>query len=92
MNLKLFFRLLGAPGQANRKASYAWHIHPLFTAKQIQCMTFMLQLDSYEDVKGNAEAIYTRLADKSMPMDETKPWPDEWISLFRRWIDEGCAP
>jgi hypothetical protein len=75
--MKLLNRLLRFTKQANRKASYAMHIRPLFTVKQIQCMTFMFQLDSYEDVKSNAESIYTRLADKSMPMDETKPWPDE---------------
>jgi hypothetical protein len=75
----------------NRPASYALHIRPLFTKKQVDCMAFMFQLDAYEDVKSNAESIYARLADHSMPMDETRPWPDEWIALFRRWIDEGSA-
>jgi hypothetical protein len=52
----------------------------------------MFQLDLYDDVKENAESIYARLVDKSMPMDETRPWPDEWIALFRCWIDEGTSP
>lgn len=78
--------------QENRPVSYALHIRPLFTQNQVDCMAFLFQLDVYSDVKSNAEDIYARLADKSMPMDETRPWPDEWITLFRRWIDEGTAP
>jgi hypothetical protein len=54
-------------------------------------MGYIFELDRYEDVRDNAELIYERLADKSMPMDETGPWPDEWVTLFRRWIDEGRA-
>ena len=61
----------------NRPASYALHIRPLFTKKQIDCMAYMFQLDVYDDVKANAESIYARLADHSMPMDETRPWPHQ---------------
>jgi hypothetical protein len=49
-------------------------------------------LMSYADVKERSALIYSRLADKSMPEDDSNPWPDEWISLFKRWMDEGCAP
>ena len=45
---------------------------------------------SYEDVKENAEAIYERLAEGSMPCDE--PWPDEHVQVFRDWIDGGMPP
>jgi hypothetical protein len=79
-----------APG--NRPASYSLHFQPVFTASQKACMSGMINLDDYNDVKANAEDIYSRLADKSMPADNTGPWPNEWITLFRRWIDEGCAP
>jgi hypothetical protein len=46
---------------------------------------------NYADVKANANDILTRLSDKSMPTDASRPWPDEWIALFKRWVDEGCA-
>lgn len=76
----------------NRPASYDLHISPLFTDGQRACMQATFDLKAYADVKANAEEIYARLADKSMPADATRPWPDEWITLFRRWIDEGTKP
>ena len=77
---------------ANRPASFALHIRPLFTASQTQCMSRMIRLNDYNDMKANAERVFARLADESMPADSSRPWPDEWIALFRRWIDEGTAP
>ncbi|WP_155713679.1 hypothetical protein [Burkholderia stagnalis] len=77
---------------ANRPASYQLHIRPLFTAQQINCMSGYFDLSNLADVKQNAQDIYGRLQDKSMPADATGPWPDEWIALFQRWINEGCAP
>ena len=77
---------------ANRPTSFALHIRPLFTDGQKQCMSRMIRLDDYNAMKANAELVFTRLSDKSMPADKTRPWPDEWIALFRRWIDEGTAP
>jgi hypothetical protein len=53
-------------------------------------MSWAFDLASYEDVKENAEAIYERLADGSMPCDE--PWPDEHVQVFRVWIDAGMPP
>jgi hypothetical protein len=76
----------------NRPASYKLHIAPLFTNDQRQCMIGRFDLMSYSDVKERSALIYSRLADKSMPEDDSNPWPDEWISLFKRWMDEGCAP
>jgi hypothetical protein len=76
----------------NRKTSYALHIQPLFTPSQRSCMLGQFDLNKYEDVKKWATRIAPRLADKTMPADAAKPWPDEWIALFQRWIDEGCAP
>ena len=80
---------------ANRSTSYRLHIAPLFTEDQRQCMLpgpNGLDLKRFEDVRDKAELIFTRLDDKSMPADESGPWPDEWIALFRRWIDEGLTP
>lgn len=53
-------------------------------------MRFAFDLSQYIDVKDNAESIYQRLQDQSMPCDE--PWPPERLALFRQWIDEGSAP
>ena len=52
-----------------------------------------LDLSSYDDVKDRSADILERLEarDGSMmpPKASDGPWPDEWIALFRRWIDEG---
>ena len=76
----------------NRKVSYQLHIQPLFTSDQQACMKDQFDLKKYEDVKAWSVKIAARLADKTMPDDASRPWPDEWIALFRRWVDEGCAP
>lgn len=52
-------------------------------------MSFAFDLAAYDDVRANAEEIYERLADGSMPCDEA--WPSERLALFRRWIDTGAA-
>ncbi len=78
--------------QANRPASFASHIVVMFRDGQRRCMSPYLDLSSYEEVKANSETIYGRVKDHSMPADVSGPWPDEWIALFRRWIDEGCLP
>ena len=75
----------------NRAASFEFHIRPQFTVDQQACMAGYFDLYSHAEVAQNAEGIYMRLEDKSMPLDESGPWPNEWIALFRRWIDEGCA-
>ena len=68
--------------------SFASDIRPLFRQQDVDEMAFAFDLGSHEDVKANAEGIYERLADGSMPCDE--PWSDERIALFRRWIDAGA--
>jgi len=77
---------------ANRRVSFVLHIAILFTDEQRRCMSPYLDLGSYDEVKGSAEMIYARVNDHSMPADESGPWPDEWVALLRRWIDEGCEP
>ncbi|PWT89498.1 MAG: hypothetical protein C5B55_11325 [Blastocatellia bacterium] len=49
-----------------------------------------LDLSSYEEVKENAAAIYSRLQDGSMPCDGA--WPKDRVALFKRWMDDGMAP
>ena len=72
--------------------SFAADIRPLFRdSPDVDAMkSFGLDLSSYSDVKGQAEAIYSRLEDGSMPCDE--PWPKEQIAKFKQWMDEGMAP
>jgi hypothetical protein len=69
---------------------YARDIRPLFRDSDVKTMSFAFDLSSYDDVRANAEAIYGRLADGSMPCDD--PWPDENVERFRAWIDGGFAP
>ncbi len=70
-------------------ASFAQDIRPLFTDEDVEHMRdFDIDLGSYDSAKKNAEEIYERLADGSMPPGT--PWPDEQIARFRGWIDEGC--
>jgi hypothetical protein len=68
---------------------FAHHIRPLFRPSDVLAMEFIIDLSSYEDVRDNAEAIYERIDDGTMPCDA--PWPPEHLARFRAWIDEGMA-
>ena len=72
--------------------SFAKDIRPLFRGTpDVEAMKeYGLDLSSYTDVKAQAENIYARLRDSSMPCDV--PWPEERIALFKHWIEEGMAP
>ena len=70
--------------------SFAQDIRPLFTIEDIEHMAFVFDLNDFADVMANAELIYARLVDKSMPPDQ--PWPDAEIAKFRQWIDAGMKP
>jgi hypothetical protein len=70
--------------------SFESDVRPLFRPDDAEAMSWAFDLTSYEDVKENAEAIYERLAEGSMPCDE--PWPDEHVQVFRGWVDAGMPP
>ncbi len=72
--------------------SFAKDIRPLFRdTPDVDAMKdFGLDLSLFTDVKAQAEEIYSRVLDGSMPCDE--PWPKERIAIFKRWMDEGMAP
>ncbi len=72
--------------------SFATDIRPLFrdTPDVEDMKNFGLDLSSFAEVKESADAIYTTLADGSMPCDGA--WPKEQVDLFKRWMDEGMAP
>jgi hypothetical protein len=62
-------------------------IRPLFRAMDVEEMSFAFDLSSYDEVRENAEAIYERLVEGTMPCDA--PWPEEDQERFRAWIDAG---
>ena len=72
--------------------SFAKDIRPLFRDEpDVEAMKgFGLDLSLYDDVKAQAEAIYSRLVDGSMPCDD--PWPNDHIARFKQWMDDGMAP
>jgi hypothetical protein len=67
--------------------SFASDIRPLFRDSDIEEMQFAFDLSQYEDVTANADGIYDRLAEGSMPCDDA--WPEDHIALFRQWMEEG---
>ena len=72
------------------EVTFAQDIRPLFRDRDVRSMSFAFDLSSYEDVRTNAEEIYERLADGSMPCDGS--WPSEDVERFRTWIDNGSPP
>ncbi len=67
--------------------AYERDIRPLFRAMDVEEMSFAFDLSSYADVRDNAEGIYARLANETMPCDS--PWPEVDRERFRAWIDAG---
>jgi hypothetical protein len=75
---------------AQEEVGFERDIRPLIREGDVSSMAAVFDLSAYEDVRANAEAIYRRLADGSMPCDGG--WPTEQVQRFRTWIDTGCAP
>jgi hypothetical protein len=74
---------------ASPEVSFVRDIKPLFRDEdQNNMLGFGLDLYDYERVKDRAAEILERLADGSMPCDEA--WPEYRVTLFRRWMNEGC--
>jgi hypothetical protein len=70
--------------------SFAAHIKPLFRQRDRQSMSFAFDLWSFDDVRGRAAEILSRLRDGSMPCDAA--WPEAKIELFQRWASTGLQP
>jgi hypothetical protein len=62
-------------------------IRPLFRPMDVEEMAFAFDLSAYEDVRDNADAIYERLTEGTMPCDA--PWREEDLDRFRAWMDIG---
>ena len=67
--------------------TFSADIRPLFRTRDVDAMRFALDLSSYEDVRANADAIYERLSQGTMPCDG--PWPPEQTARFQAWMQEG---
>jgi hypothetical protein len=74
----------------NQPVTFAHDIRPLFNDRDVSSMSSQFDLSSYDDVRANAELIYERLADGSMPCYGA--WPAESVQAFRIWIDSGYTP
>jgi hypothetical protein len=74
----------------DQNVTFAGDIGPLFRDRDVSSMSSHFDLSSYDDVRANAQAIYTRLADGTMPCDGA--WSAEDVERFRTWIDDGFAP
>jgi hypothetical protein len=70
--------------------AFARDIRPLFSDRDVGAMSRFFDLSSYDDVRANAEGIYRRLADGTMPC--YGPWPADNVQRFRIWMDNGFAP
>lgn len=73
---------------ASETPGFERDIRPLFREGDVEVMEFAFDLSSYDEVRANAEGIYERVEDGSMPCDGA--WPEERVRLFRAWIDAGC--
>jgi hypothetical protein len=70
--------------------SFQTDIRPLFREYDRENMDYSFDLWEYDDVKENADDILDRLEEGDMPCDA--PWPEERITLFRQWVEEGMEP
>jgi hypothetical protein len=71
----------------SEQPTFSADIRSLFRDSDVDSMSAMFDLSSYDDVRANADAIYERLSDGSMPCDGA--WPDDQVATFKAWIDAG---
>jgi len=81
-----------------KTTSFKTEIRPLFTERDIQCMSKAFYLGSYEDVKKHASVIYDRIrgiGGSVMPPPSPRgegPWEQSRIDLFAKWMADGFQP
>jgi len=76
---------------ANRPTSFKLYIRPMFSEMDVKHMSGAFDLSNYNDVVTHATDILNRLkgiGGPVMPPKPEGPWPDEWIELFARWVEE----
>ena len=74
--------------------SFENHIRQMFRDIDIERMAFLFDLTNYDVVKENSQELLLCLKGaegrrQMPPNSEGGPWPEEWIALFERWIQEG---
>jgi hypothetical protein len=78
--------------------SFQASIRPLFTQRDIDGMKKGFNLESYDEVKAHAAAIYDRIrgiGGAVMPPPPPRgegPWPQSRIELFAKWMADGFLP
>lgn len=77
----------------NVKPSFERHIRQMFRDIDVQSMENMFDLTDYNTVKQFSDQILLCLRGEGgrpvmPPRSVGGPWPDEWIELFERWIQE----
>jgi hypothetical protein len=71
----------------DQQIEFARDIRPLFNDRDVRSMSSHFDLSSYDDVRANADQIYERLTDGTMPCYGA--WPEENVQRFRTWMDSG---
>jgi hypothetical protein len=76
--------------EAQMALSFAADIRPLFRDGDIRCMKPGIPLDdpAWMCVPANAQKVYGAVSTGKMPPDA--PWPEDRVSLFKKWMDAGC--
>jgi hypothetical protein len=67
--------------------SFSHEIRPWFRDMDVHTIARLFDLGSYDSVTAQAEAIYTQVADGTMPCDGA--WPKDRVTRFCGWIDQG---
>ncbi|MFZ0523584.1 MAG: hypothetical protein WAL95_21330 [Candidatus Acidiferrales bacterium] len=81
-----------------KPTSFQTDIRPLFTQRDIEGMRKGFNLESYDEVKNHAAAIYDRIrgiGGAVMPPPPPRgegPWPQSRIELFAKWMADGLQP
>lgn len=65
------------------------HIQPLFRAMDRAHMLATLDLASYDDVVKHSADILKRVRTDMPTVITGGPWPEEFVTIFKRWIDGG---
>ncbi len=65
-------------------------IQPLFSHRDQEAMLIVFDLWDVESVREHADAILEQVESGRMPCYGA--WPEDHVSLFRRWIQEGMRP
>ncbi|GEP43242.1 hypothetical protein [Brevifollis gellanilyticus] len=78
------------PPLGNTPISFEGQIKALFRPFDRNSMLSRFDLWSYTDVKAWAQPIYEQVSQGNMPCDD--PWSQDYIDLFKAWMDGGMQP